>query len=75
VRHIHELARAENIGVLWATHLFDEVEPEDDLLVLDKGRIVARGTAAEIVAETGAKDLGGAFRLLIGGATEEDIAA
>jgi ABC-2 type transport system ATP-binding protein len=75
VRHIHELARAENIGVLWATHLFDEVEPEDDLLVLDKGRIVARGTAQEVVAETGAKDLGGAFRLLIGGGAEEDIAA
>jgi ABC-2 type transport system ATP-binding protein len=75
VRHIHELARAENIGVLWATHLFDEVEPEDALLVLYKGRIVARGTAADVVAETGAKDLGGAFRLLIGGETEEDIAA
>jgi hypothetical protein len=27
------------------------------------------------VAETGAKDLGGAFRLLIGGDTEEDVAA
>jgi ABC-2 type transport system ATP-binding protein len=75
VRHIHELARAENIGVLWATHLFDEVEPEDDLLVLDKGRIVARGTAQEVVAETGAKDLGGAFRVLISGGAEEDIAA
>jgi ABC-2 type transport system ATP-binding protein len=75
VRHIHELAHAENIGVLWATHLFDEIEPEDDLLVLDKGRIVARGTASEVIAETGAKDLGGAFRLLIGGDTEEDIAA
>jgi ABC-2 type transport system ATP-binding protein len=75
VRHIHELARTDNIGVLWATHLFDEVEPEDALLVLDKGRIVARGTAEDVVAETGAKDLGGAFRLLIGGETEEDIAA
>jgi ABC-2 type transport system ATP-binding protein len=75
VRHIHELARAENIGVLWATHLFDEVEPEDDLLILYKGRIVARGTAAAVVAETGAKDLAGAFQLLIGGDTEEDIAA
>ena len=26
VRHIHELARTDNIGVLWATHLFDEIE-------------------------------------------------
>jgi ABC-2 type transport system ATP-binding protein len=75
VRHIHELAVADNIGVLWATHLFDEVEPDDDLLVLAKGRIVARGKAKDVVAETGAGDLGGAFKLLIGGDTEEDIAA
>ena len=65
----------DNIGVLWATHLFDEVEPDDDLLVLDRGRIVARGKAKDVVAETGAKDLGGAFRLLIGGDTEEDVVA
>ncbi|MGH6865745.1 MAG: ABC transporter ATP-binding protein [Methyloceanibacter sp.] len=75
VEHIHGLARTENIGVLWATHLFDEVEPDDDLLVLDRGRIVARGEARDVVAETGAGDLGRAFRLLIGGDTEEDVAA
>ena len=75
VRHVHELARADNIGVLWATHLFDEVEPNDDLLVINRGKIVARGKAKDVVAETGAKDLGGAFRLLIGGDTEEDVAA
>ena len=40
-----------------------------------RGRIVARGTTKDVVAETGAGDLGGAFRLLIGGDTEEDIAA
>lgn len=75
VNHVHDLARTGNIGVLWATHLFDEVEPDDDLLVLDRGRIVARGIAKDVVAETGAKDLGGAFKLLIGGETEEDVAA
>jgi ABC-2 type transport system ATP-binding protein len=75
VRHVHELARTDNIGVLWATHLFDEVEPNDDLLVISRGKIVARGKAKDVVAETGAKDLGGAFTLLIGGDTEEDVAA
>jgi ABC-2 type transport system ATP-binding protein len=75
VRHVHELARRDNIGVLWATHLFDEVKPEDDLLVISRGKIVARGEAKDVVAETGAKDLGGAFTLLIGGGAEEDIAA
>jgi ABC-2 type transport system ATP-binding protein len=75
VRHVHQLAKTDNIGVLWATHLFDEVEPNDDLLVINRGKIVARGKAKDVVAETGAKDLGGAFRLLIGGDTEEDVAA
>jgi ABC-2 type transport system ATP-binding protein len=75
VRHVHELARADNIGVLWATHLFDEVEPDDDLLVINRGRIVARGETKDVVAETGANNLAGAFNLLIGGDTEEDVAA
>jgi len=73
VRHIHDLARSDNIGVLWATHLFDEIEPDDALVVLSKGRVVAKGEAKEVVKETGAKNLGGAFRLLIGGDAEEDV--
>ena len=75
VRHIHELARTDNIGVLWATHLFDEIGDDDDLIVLSRGRIVARGLTKDVIAETGAGNLGGAFRLLIGGDTEEDITA
>jgi ABC-2 type transport system ATP-binding protein len=75
VRHVHELARTDNIGVLWATHLFDEIEPDDDLLVINRGRIVARGETKDVVAETDAKNLAGAFRLLIGSDAEEDIAA
>ena len=75
VHHIHELARNDNVGVLWATHLFDEIEPDDDLIVLNRGKVVARGETKDVVAETGAKDLDGAFQLLIGGDTEEDVAA
>ncbi len=72
VRHVHDLARNDNIGVLWATHLFDEIEPDDDLLVLDRGRIVARGKTKDVVAETGAANLGGAFELLTGGAANAE---
>jgi ABC-2 type transport system ATP-binding protein len=57
--------------VLWATHLFDEIEPDDDLVVLSKGRIVASGEAKAVVKETGAKNLGVAYRLLYGDAAEE----
>ena len=68
------MARNDNIGVLWATHLFDEVEADDDLLVLDQGRIVARGEAKAVVAETGMEDLGAAFRHLIRNDSGEDLA-
>ncbi len=74
VRHIHELARKDNIGVLWATHLFDEVKPDDDLVVLSKGRVVEHGEANAVVAATGAKDLGDAFRVLIGSNAGESAA-
>lgn len=74
VRHIHDLACSDKIGVLWATHLFDEIEPDDDLVVLSKGRVVARGEARNVVKDTGAKDLGDAFRLLIGDGAGEDVA-
>jgi ABC-2 type transport system ATP-binding protein len=64
VAHVHELARTRGIAVLWTTHLIDEIAGDDDLIVLDRGRIVATGTAAAVVARTGAADLDGAFSVL-----------
>ncbi len=71
VRHIHSLAASENIGVLWATHLFDEVEPNDALVVINKGRVVAQGDVAGIEKETGSDNLAEAFRRLTGDRVEE----
>ena len=33
-RAVRGLVREEGLSVLWATHIFDEVEPEDDVFVL-----------------------------------------
>lgn len=52
VSFLHKLAIEENIGVLWATHLADEVEEHDDLVLLSKGRIVRAGSAAALIAAT-----------------------
>src|SRR3546814_3488087 len=61
IGHLHDLARDHGIGVLMATHLTDEVTPEDDLIVLDKGRVVAAGRVEEVIARSGAIDLDAAF--------------
>ncbi len=65
VRHIHRLVREEGMAVLWATHLIDEIEPDDVLIVLHHGRIVESGTMADVVHRSGEATLDAAFRSLI----------
>ncbi|WP_051402259.1 ATP-binding cassette domain-containing protein [Lutibaculum baratangense] len=64
VAHVHDLAEERGLGVLWATHLIDEVLPHDDLVVLNRGRVVASGKAVEVAREVGEDDLDGAFARL-----------
>ena len=45
--HVHDLAE-QGLCVLWTTHLTDEVRDTDDLLVLHKGQIRARGITGEV---------------------------
>jgi ABC-2 type transport system ATP-binding protein len=59
--HVRGLIVEQGIGVLWATHLFDEIVPSDDLVILHQGRILAKGTVARIVAEAKGRDLHSAF--------------
>ena len=45
--HVHDLA-AQGLCVLWATHLTDEVRDDDQLLVLHRGQILARGQSGDL---------------------------
>lgn len=62
--HVRTLVTEQGIGVLWATHLFDEIAGSDDLVVLHRGHILARGPVSQILRETSATDLGTGFRRL-----------
>jgi ABC-2 type transport system ATP-binding protein len=68
--HVRRLVTEQGIGVLWATHLFDEIGPGDDLVVLHEGRILARGAVGRVVAEAKADDLHSAFMQLTGTGAE-----
>jgi ABC-2 type transport system ATP-binding protein len=62
---VRRLVAEEGLSVLWATHLFEEVEPEDGVYVLHRGRVVAHGNALAVTAATGeARSLDEAFRTL-----------
>ncbi|MSO85108.1 MAG: ATP-binding cassette domain-containing protein [Rhodospirillales bacterium] len=67
VEHMHAICREQSVAVLWATHLIDEVHDDDSIVVLDAGRVVGRGSVAEIVQQAGVESLGEAFnRLTVG---------
>ena len=64
--HVRRLVAEDGIGVLWATHLLDEIRPEDDLVVLHQGQVLSTGKTSRFVAEAGAEDLRSAFTRLTG---------
>ena len=82
VEVVRGLIRDEGLSVLWTTHLFDEIQDGDQVVLLHKGRIVASGTRDEIVATAassgatgaaGADSLPAAFRVLTGTTAEEGL--
>ena len=46
--HVHALSRERGLTVLWATHLTDEIEDDDQLLILHRGRLLQDGTAGAL---------------------------
>ena len=68
LRHVRALVRDRGVAVLWATHLLDEVLPSDAVVVLHRGRVLASGDVADVLASTGAADISSAFSALTGGA-------
>lgn len=66
--HVRQLVSEQGIGVLWATHLFDEISASDDLVVLHQGQILAQGPVTRVVADTGTDNVSAAFMRLTGAA-------
>ncbi len=68
---VRALADSGEVGILWATHLFDEVRTDDPVVLLHKGEVLAHGTAAAIA---GVQTLSDRF-LELTGVDEREIAA
>ncbi len=62
--HARKLVAEERLGLLWATHLIDEVAPGNRVVVLHKGRVLAAGDVDAVVREAGAGDIREAFTKL-----------
>ncbi len=51
--HVRSLCQDQGMSVLWTTHLLDEIKPDDDLLILNRGVLVAQGRANALSAADG----------------------
>jgi ABC-2 type transport system ATP-binding protein len=64
------LVATDGVSVLWTTHLVDEVKPDDRVIVLHEGRVLAADRAQAVMAAAGAQTVGDAFARLTGAAEE-----
>ena len=62
--HVRMLVRERGVAVVWATHLVDEIADDDTLLVLHRGRILADGPVAQVIAQAGGTSVREAFTRL-----------
>lgn len=58
---IRRLVETEGISAFWATHLIDEVDESDHVVVLAAGNLVANAGVADVIQATGTTTIGEAF--------------
>ena len=66
--YVLRLKQERQMAVLWASHLVDEAEQADRVIILHKGEVLTTGAPARLVKETGMNDLHDAFVFI----TKED---
>jgi ABC-2 type transport system ATP-binding protein len=73
--HVRHLNETEKVTVFLTTHYMDEADRvAHRVAVIDHGRIVAQGTAAQLKAQTGTESLEAAFLALTGTTIRDESA-
>ena len=66
LRHVKSLCKKGQLAVLWATHLIDEIDKGEKVVIIHKGEIVESGDVLKIVKKTKQKNIRDAFNKLVG---------
>lgn len=64
---IIRLRDEQGIGILWTTHLVDEVEPANRIVVLNRGKVLFDGTREGLLEREKATEIDEAFLRMTGG--------
>ncbi|WP_374627889.1 ABC transporter ATP-binding protein [Devosia sp.] len=71
VRHLHAVREQAGTSILWATHIVEELEDADRIVLIRTGEILGEGTPAELLARTGTATLTDAYVALTGAPATE----
>jgi ABC-2 type transport system ATP-binding protein len=74
VRHMQIVRKEHGTSILWATHLVEELEHADRIILMVAGQIIATGTPVELMGTTKTSTLNDAYFVLTG-ADPEPVAA
>jgi ABC-2 type transport system ATP-binding protein len=72
---VRGLVKEKGVGVLWATHLVDEVAGDDRVVLLHKGRVRFAGLVADLLDLAQAPSLRSAFMRVTEAAHADEAAA
>lgn len=65
LNYVLELCKKRGLGVLWATHLIEEAESADRVVILHRGRVIESASPAALMRQAGKATLSDAFLSLI----------
>ena len=65
LKKIQNLKNKGTLSILWTTHLVDEAEKADKIIILNKGKIIAIGSSSEILGLAKENNLAKAFLKLV----------
>ena len=65
-QYVRELCKEDGLTVLWATHLMEEIKPQDPVILLNKGKVLIDDQAQTLLTQANTQDLTDAFHILTG---------
>ena len=57
ISYVRNLCKERGICVLWTTHLMDEVEPSDHLIIINQGEVQAHAQSSQLCEQYNAEDI------------------
>ena len=66
LKHVKTLCKKGDLAVLWATHLIDEIDKGEKVVIIHNGKILESGDVSKVIKKTKQKNIREAFNKLVG---------